>query len=139
MLYPRIVEVSTDKKTGLPFFLIHFWKTKAARTRRDEPYLINSHVMALRLTDELEPQIMSNIRRYARAAEECGYRGDHSTANAITADAFFEGDKMISRKGMPLREPTQRDQSDPHGILANPEVAALPGKDIDLEAAPRQP
>jgi hypothetical protein len=132
MLHPRIVEISTDKKTGCPFFLVHLWKTKAARTSRDKPYLINSHVMALNLGGDLKAQIMANIRRYAKAAEECGYRGDHSAANAVTADAFFEGDRMISRKGMPLREPTQRDQSDPHGILAKPEVAALRNKDLDL-------
>lgn len=155
MLYPKIVELSTDKATGETFVLVHFWKSEAARARRDKPFLINSHVMHLRPTGErpIDPnnpgagkevydrdvvaQIMYNIRRYVAAAEQCGYEGDHSSADAVTSEAFFEGGKMIRRKGMPLREPNQRDESDPLDILAKPEVAALRGKDIDLEAPPR--
>lgn len=135
MLHPKIIEVSTDKATGCVYVLVHFWKTKAARGRRDKPFLINDFVMVLNPTSNVEAQIMSNIWSYAERAEECGYKGDHSTANAITTDSFSEGGKEIRRKGAPVREPRQRDQSDPHGILAKPEVAALPGKDIDLEVA----
>lgn len=135
MLHPKIAEISTDKATGCPFFLVHFWKSKGARARRDKPFLINSHVMVLNPSGDLKAQIAANIRRYAKAAEECGYAGDHSSANAVTTDAFSEGGKVVRRNGARVAKPTERDQSDPHGILANPEVAALRDKDLDLEVA----
>jgi hypothetical protein len=133
MLYPTIIEVSTDKATGETYVLVKFWKTKAARGRRDPPFLVNDFVMVLRPTGDrdLRKEIIANISGYVERAEIHGYEGDHSTANAITGDAFFEKGKMIRSKNARVAEPRERDESDPHGVLAKPDVGSLPG-DIDL-------
>lgn len=130
MLHPHVVEVSTEKKAGETYLLVHFWKTKAARTRRDKPFLINSFVVYVR--DEPEARIRSVILAYIGRAEKHGYAGDHSNANAVHSDAFYQGGKLIYRAGARVLEPDERDESDPHGVLAKPEVRALRGKNIDL-------
>lgn len=131
MLHPKIVEVSTEKKTGETYLLVEFWKTKAARTREDRPFLINSFVVYVR--DDPEARIRSVILAYIMRAEKHGYAGDHSSAYAVTTDAFSVGGVVQRRTGARLVEPDQRDESDPYGVLAKPEVRALRGKNIDLE------
>jgi hypothetical protein len=135
MLHPKIVEVSTDKATGGTFVLARFWKTKAARTRGDKPYLTNDFVLAVDAAVGPAEEIQSQVHAYAARAEKLGYAGDHSSANAATTDAFSINGQEQRRKGARVVEPRLRDESDPHGVLAKPEVAALPGKDIDLEMA----
>lgn len=134
MLHPKIVEVSTDKATGGCFVLALFWKTKVARTRDDKPFLTNSFVLDMSGADP-ETEIRHQVHAYAERAERLGYAGDHSAASATAGDAFFEGGKEIRRKGARVEEPRERDESDPHGVLARPEVQALIGKDIDLGVA----
>lgn len=152
MLHPKIVEVTTDKKTGGTYVLARFWKTKAARTRDDKPFLTNDHIMQLRPTGtrlidgerpslgsevyevDVAAEIRAQVHAYAARAEKHGYAGDHSSANAVTTDAFSIKGVVQRRKGAPVVEPRARDESDPHGVLAKPEVVALRGKDIDLAA-----
>lgn len=152
MLHPKIVEVTTDQKTGETYVLVEFWGTKAARTRDDPPFLIEDFIIPLRPTGlrpidpdnpalgmevydrDLVAEIEDHIRRYIVRAEEHGYVGDNTSANATTAGPFSVGGVVVREKGKLLREPRLRDESDPHGILAKPEVVALRGKDIDLAA-----
>ncbi|MHC4066738.1 MAG: hypothetical protein ACYSUI_19860 [Planctomycetota bacterium] len=134
MLHPKIDEISTATATGGTFVLARFWKTRAARTRGDKPFLTNSFV--LDTTGVVpEEEIRKQVHAYAERAETLGYAGDHSAASATAGDAFFEGGKEIRRAGAGVLEPTQRDESDPHGVLARPEVQDLIGKDIDLGVA----
>jgi hypothetical protein len=151
MLHPKIVEVSTDQVTGETYVLVRFWKTKAARTRGDPPFLTEDFLMQLRPTGtrqvdpddpskgtevfdrDLEAEIRDNIRRYIVDAERYGHEGDN-TSQTASGGQFFAKGRVVRRSGTPIKA-IKRDSSDPHGVLAKPEVAALPGKDIDLLAA----
>lgn len=132
MLHPKIIEVTTDQKTGETYVLTHFWRTKAARTRGDSPFLIEDFIMRLRPGGDLPAEIRANIGRFIRDAERYGYEGDNSSQSAV-GGLFSARGKVVRPKDTPI-EARLRDTSDPHGVLAKPEVAALPGKDIDLEA-----
>ena len=152
MLHPKIVEVSTDKKTVETYVLVKFWKTKAARTRGDKPFLTNDLILDVRPTGtrlidperpslgsevyevDVAAEIRAQVHAYAARAEKLGYAGDHSSANAVTTDAFSIKGVVQRRKGAPLLEPRERDESDPHGVLAKQEVKDLRGKKIDLSA-----
>ncbi len=132
MLHPKIIEVTTEKKTGETYVLVHFWRTKAARTRGDLPFLIEDFIMRLRPGGDLPAEIRANIGNFIRDAERYGYEGDNSSRTA-SGGAFSAHGKTVRVAGTPIQA-VVRDVSDPHGVLAKPEVAALPGKDIDLEA-----
>lgn len=132
MLHPKIVEVSTDQKTGETYVLVHFWRTKAGRTRGDRPFLIEDFIMRLRLGGDLPAEIRANIGRFIRDAERYAYAGDNSS-QAARGGAFSAHGKLVRPEGTPIQA-VVRDTSDPHGVLAEPEVAALPGKDIDVAA-----
>ena len=152
MLHPRIIELRTDRATGHAYLLVHFWQTKAARTRGDPPFLIEDFLMQLRptgtrLIDEGNPalgtvpfdrdlpaEIKQNIRAYVAEAEKLGYRGDNSSQTA-TGGEFFAKGRLVRPSGRPIKA-IQRDSSDPHGVLAKPEVVALRGKDVDLAVGP---
>jgi hypothetical protein len=134
MLHPNIVEVSTDTATGGTYVLARFWKTKAARGRRDKPFLVNDFVLDMTGVDP-EPEIRAQVHAYAARAEVHGYEGDHSSANAVTSEAFSVNGVEQRRKGAMVPGARARDESDPHGVLAKPEVQELIGKDIDLAVA----
>ena len=152
MLHPKIIELRTDRATGHAYLLIHFWQTKAARTRGDPPFLIEDFLMQLRptgtrLIDEDNPalgtvpfdrdlpaEIRGNIRAYIAEAEQHSYRGDNSSRNA-TGGEFFAKGRMVRPSGRPITR-IERDSSDPHGVLAKPEVVALRDKDVDLAVGP---
>ena len=147
MLHPKIIEVSTDKKTGHTYVLVHFWRSKAARGRSDPPYLIEDFLMQLRSTgrrviDEGNPlagsetfdrdlpaEIRANIRRYIAEAEKFGYRGDNSSKTASGGEFFAKG-RRVRAQGLPITA-IERDNSDPHGVLL-PEVVAMRGRNVDL-------
>ncbi len=154
MLHPRIIEVTTDKRTGETYVLVRFWKTRAARARKDTPFLVEDFVMPLRpsgtrLIDSERPnlgsktfdrdlpaEIRENISRYIVRAEKHGYEGDNTSGDVRTGAAFSVGGVVVREAGRLLKEVRGRDESDPHGILAKPEVAALRDKDIDLAVTP---
>ena len=140
MLY-KIVEVSTDKSSGHTYVLVHFWRRKADQKAGKPPARINDFLMQLRPTGvrvvtniqgwrkrkdgvfvdpatlgpekpepewerethdrDLPTEIKANIEAYWRRAEAKGYPGDQT-------------DSRI-----------KRDNSDPHGVLARPDVVAL--------------
>ena len=148
MLHPKISELRTDRATGHAYLLVRFWQTKAARTRGDPPFLIEDFLMQLRptgtrLIDEDNPalgtetfdrdlpaEIRANIRAYIAEAEKHGYQGDNSSRNA-TGGEFFAKGRLVRPGGRPITR-IERDSSDPHGVLAKPEVAALRGRNVDL-------
>ncbi len=154
MLHPRIIEVTTDKRTGETYVLVRFWKTKAARARKDTPFLVEDFVMPLRpsgtrLIDpdrpelgseafdrDLPAEIRGNIRAYIERAEKHGYEGDNTSGDARTGASFSVDGVVVREAGKLLVEPRERDESDPHGILAKPEVTALRDKDIDVAVTP---
>ena len=124
MLY-KIIEISTDKASGHTYVLVHFWRRRADHTRGKLPDRINDFLMQLRpvgakLIDPDEPElgrvvfdrdlpaeIRTNIKAYWARAEAKAFPTDH-TSPAI-----------------------QRDQSDPHGVLARPDVTALRGAEVE--------
>ncbi len=122
MLY-KVVEVSTDKASGHTYVLVHFWRRKAGRGA--PPDRINDFLMQLRATGEklansdkpelgsvtfdrvLPAEIKANIEAYWVRAEAKNFPADH-TSQAI-----------------------QRDNSDPHGILAQSDVMALEDSKVE--------
>ena len=145
MLHPKIIEVSTGE--GHTYVLVHFWRTKAARTRGEPPYLIEDFLMQLRptgtrLLDEGNPlagsetydrdlpaEIKENIRAYIVQAEKYDYRGDNSSQTSAGGEFYARG-RRVRVKNLPITA-IKRDQSDPNGAL-KPEVKALEGKNLDV-------
>ncbi|KKN25020.1 hypothetical protein LCGC14_0889020 [marine sediment metagenome] len=146
-MFYKIVEVSTDKASGHTYVLVHFWRRKADQKAGKPPDRINDFLMQLRPTGErvvtnaqgwlkrkdgvfvdlatlgpekpepeweretfdrdLPAEIKANIEAYWERAEAKGYPPDHANASI------------------------RRDNSDPHGVLARPDVVALRGKEVD--------
>ncbi len=120
-MFYKIVEVSTDKTSGHTYVLVHFWRRRGNYQTGKPPDRINDFLMQLRpagakLIDPDDPgkgaetydrdlpaEIRTNIEAYWARAEANNYLADHS-------------DPRI-----------QRDNSDPHGVLARPDVTALRG------------
>jgi len=157
MLYPKIVEVSTDKATGSTYVLVRFWLTEAARTAGKTPYLVEDFVMQLRPTGtrlidpdddtkgsesyviDIPAAIKDNIKRYIVEAERLGYQGDNTSRKATASTSFKVGGVTKRKKGARIFTPVVRDQSDPHGVLAKPEVKDMEGKDVDVSVAAVSP
>ena len=146
MLY-KIVEVSTDKASGHLYCLVHFWRRKADVRANKPPRRVNDFLMQLRPTGQrvvtdaqgwlkrkdgvfvdpatldlekpepeweretfnrdLPAEIRANVEAYWERAEAKGYPADHTNASI------------------------KRDNNDPHGVLARPDVVALRGKEAE--------
>lgn len=150
MLHPRVIEISTDEESGETYFLVGFWKTRAARGRDEKPHLIEEFIKNLRLIGtrpvdidnpglgseqynrNLKVEIRDTIRLYIEEAERLDYAGDNTARDSVTGDSFSVGGNIIRHKGVPVGKIRLRNMSDPHGILAKPEVAALRGKNVDF-------
>lgn len=150
MLYPRVVEISTDEESGETYFLVKFWTTPGARGRDEKPHIVEEFIKNLRLEGtrpvdidnpglgreqynrNLRAEIRDTVRRYIVEAEALGYAGDNTASNATTGDSWLVGGKVIRRAGVPVGKLRRRDMSDPHGILAKPEVAGLRGRNMDF-------
>ena len=144
-MFYKIAEVSTDKASGHTYVLVHFWRDKADQGK--PPDRINDFLMQLRPTGErvvtnaqgwlkrkdgvfvdpatlgpekpepawerethdrdLPAEIRANIEAYWERAETKGYPADHSNSRS------------------------QRDNSDPYGVLVRPDVAALRGAEVE--------
>ena len=146
MLY-RIDEISTDKASGHTFVLVRFWNRKGDARANKPPRRVNDFLMQLRPTGQrvvtdaqgwlkrkdgvfvdpatldlekpepeweretfnrdLPAEIRANVEAYWERAEAKGYPADHSSSRI------------------------QRDDNDPHGVLARPDVAALRGAEVE--------
>ncbi|KKN62505.1 hypothetical protein LCGC14_0511210 [marine sediment metagenome] len=154
MLYPKIMEVSTAKATGATYYLVRFWLTAADRAAGKTPFLVEDFVdttlrpTGTRLIDpddetkgseaydiDLPAAIKDNIKRYIVSAERLGYQGDNTSRKATASMAFKVGGETIRKKGARILKPIVRDQSDPNGVLAKPEVKDMEGKDLDVSLA----
>ena len=143
----KIVEISTAKASGHTYVLVNFWRAKTAFNAAKPPDRVNDFLMQLRPTGvrvvtnaegwpkrkdgvfvdlatldpekpqpgweretiarDLSAEIKANIEAYWARAEAKDYPSDHSTPTI------------------------ERDSSDPHGVLARPDVMAL--KDSKVE------
>jgi len=147
-MFCKIIEVSTAKASGHTYVLVHFWRDKANFDAGKPPARVNDFLMQLRPTGQrvvtnaegwlkrksdgvfidpatlerekpepewereifdrdLPVEIRANIEAYWPRAEAKGYPSDH-TSHRI-----------------------QRDNSDPYGVLARPDVIAL--KEAEVE------
>lgn len=166
MIY-TIQEISTDKLSGSTYVLVHFWPDAQSRHRGDTPSLVNDFLMQLRPTgsrivtdaegrwkridgsyiDPLEAkpnddfereqivfdpaaEIAANIAAYITRATQKNYSGDH------TGDAskpFFVAGERIAQTHYVI----ERDDSDPHAVLAHPGVLAMQSE-IESSAAAQE-
>lgn len=129
-MFYKIVEVSTDKASGHTYVLVHFWRKKENHQAGKPPVRINDFLMQLRpmatrLIDpdkpelgretfdrDLPTQIKANIEAYWDRAE-----------TAEKTDTPYPADHRNQR--------IERDDSDPHGVLARADVAALRGTEVE--------
>ncbi len=121
-MYYRINEVSTIAATGNTYVHVDFWRRKSQFDRGEPPFLTNDFMMHLRPDQDPNTRqaMLDAIVAYWGRATRSGFSGDH------TGDPT----KPLKRKGQLVRQasttrtPT-RDNSDPHGVLAKPEVTDL--------------
>lgn len=123
MLY-RIKEITREQSSGETYFLVDFWRSRAAFQAGRPPYLTNDFVMRIRPSPELRAIIRDNIRAYWQRAIANYLQGDH------TADPT----KILRRKGIVVRQSVtpllKRDTTD-NGIIDRQEIKDLVGQDTD--------
>ncbi len=124
-MFYKIAEVSTDKASGHTYVLVHFWKRRALYRAGKPPDRANDFLMQLRpggtklivpdkpelgsetFDRDLPAEIKANIEAYWERAEGKNFPADHTSPTI------------------------QRDQSDPHGVLARVDVVALRGAELE--------
>ena len=123
-MFVRIREVSTDVENGHLYMLVDFWPSRAEYKAEEPPTITNDFLMQLgRVLAEDGVQavlhrIRENLAGYWKRAQEHGWTGDH------TGDAsrpFYVEGKHFRQRHVVIA----RDLSDPHGLLATPQVVAL--------------
>ncbi len=139
----QIQEIKTEKKTGETYVLAHFWPSRAAFTKAEKPAIEEDFIMQLRPTrqravtnDEGKTLRESGVWASHRAPPD---DNDPAVTELVEIDLRAEIKNNIERflkrhhhvRGS-LRDPAiKTDTSDPHGILAKPEVTSLSGKNFD--------
>lgn len=139
----QIQEVKTHKGSGEPYVLVHFWPTRVSFTKHEKPAIEEGFTMQLRPTGQravtdVEGKVLrqSGIWASHRAPPD---DNDPPVTEPVAIDlqAQIKGNierflKLHRHVRGSLRDPAiETDESDPHGILARPDVAALSGKDFD--------
>ncbi len=148
MLY-RIVEVSTDKASGHLYCLVHFWRRKTDQAKGKPPDRINDFLMQLRPTGE---RVVTNAQGWPKRKdgvfidpamldpekpepewERETFDRDLPAEMRANIEAYWGRAEEAEAGGKPYpanhtSPRIQRDNSDPHGVLARPDVAALRGK-----------
>ena len=146
MLY-KIVEVSTDKASGHLYCLVHFWSRKADARANKPPRRVNDFLMQLRPTGQ---RVVTDAQGWLKRKD--GVFVDPDTLDPEKPEPewereTFDHDLPAEIKAnieaywqRALIEPfpfdhtshrIQRDNSDPHGVLARPDVAALRGAEAE--------
>lgn len=139
----QIQEVKTEKKTGETYVLVHFWPTRMAFARHEEPAIEEDFIMQLRPTGrravtDKDGRVLrqSGVWASHRAPPD---DNDPSVTELVEVDLEVQIKENIERfigrhrrvRGI-LRDPAiKTDKSDPHGILNKPDVKDLPGKAFD--------
>ncbi len=146
MIY-KIVEVSTDKASGHTYVLVHFWRRKADARANKPPRRVNDFLMQLRPTgvrvvtdangwfkrkdgvfidpETLDPEVPEP------EWERENYDRDVPAEIRANIEAYWE---RAEAKDFPAEHSDpriKRDNSDPHGVLARPDVAALKGAKVE--------
>ena len=123
-MFVRIREVSTDVENGHLYMLVDFWPSQAEYDAEEPPAITNDFLMQLGrvLAEEGVQEVIRAIRQnllgYWQRAQKHGWTGDH------TGDAsrpFYVEGKHFRQRNVAIL----RDLSDPHGLLATPQVAGL--------------
>ncbi len=149
-MFYKIIEVSTDKASGHTYVLVHFWRRKADQKAGKPPDRINDFLMQLRPTGE---RVVTNAQGWSKRKD--GVFVDPATLGPekpepewerepidrdlpaeikANIEAYWERAEEAEAGGKPYpanhaNASIQRDDSDPHGVLARADVAALRGKE----------
>ncbi len=152
MVY-KIVEVSTDKASGHTYVLAYFWRRRAAYQTGKPAGRVNDFLMQLRPTGE---RIVTNVQGWPKR-KSGGVFVDPATLGPEKPEPEWERETVdrdlpaeiranieaywgraeeaeAGGKPYPANHTSpriQRDNSDPHGVLARPDVAALRGAEVN--------
>ena len=144
-MFAKIIGLGTDKATGHTYILVHFWQDKAAQSKA--PDRINDFLMQLRPTGE---RIATNAQGWFKRKSD-GKFIDPATLDPqkeppeweretvdrdlpaeiwANIEAYWDRAQAKSYAADNTDTRIQRDKSDPHGVLARPDVAALEGNAV---------
>jgi hypothetical protein len=147
-VFYRIAEVSTDKASGHAFILVDFWASKADFGASKPPVLTNDFLMQLRPTGQ---RIVTNAEGWLKRKD--GVFVDPETLDdssepepeweretvdrelpaEIRANikAYWERAQVRGDRGSKIDPRIQRNETDPHGVLARADVKALRGAEVE--------
>ena len=146
-MFYKIVEVSTDKASGHTYVLVHFWQKREDFTARKPPYRKNDFLMQLRPTGErvvtnpqgwpkrkdgvfIDPQTLQLDAPEPEWEREILDRDLPSEIRA-NIEAYWERALILPLPFDHTSHRIERDERDPHGVLARPDVRAMRGKGIE--------
>ena len=148
-VFYRIAEVSTAKASGHTYVLVDFWPSRAAFERGDAPVLTNDFLMQLRPTGQriitradgwlelldssyADPSAETTLEIASdQFKRETVYRNIPTEIRA-NIEAYWKRAQARGDTGNKVDPRIQRDESDPHGVLARPGVKALRGVGVEL-------
>ena len=124
-MFYKIVEVSTDKASGHTYVLVHFWQSRKDFTLRKSPYRKNDFLMQLRSTgtrliDEDNPALGSEA-----------FDRDLPAEIRTNIEAYWKRALILPLPFDHTSHRIERDERDPHGVLARPDVRAMRGREIE--------
>lgn len=142
----QIQEVKTEKKTGETYVSVRFWPSRASFNKAEKPALEENFIMQLRpighrAVKDKEGRTLrqSGIWASHRApADDSDPPVTEPVAVDVPAEIKGNIERFLERhrhvRGNLKDVAIKTDVSDPHGVLAKPDVAALRGKDFDEPA-----
>ena len=146
-MFYKIIEISTAPPHT--YVLVRFWPDRAAFQRAEPPVLTNDFLLQLRPTGQ---RIVTNPQGWPKRTD--GVFVDPDTLDPgqpepawqrelYTVDLPAEIKKQIAaywqraqergERGSNIDTAIRTDLSDPHGVLARPDVIALRGAEVELE------
>ncbi|KKN82263.1 hypothetical protein LCGC14_0310760 [marine sediment metagenome] len=145
----KIREISTVKDSRLTYVLVDFWTGRANFERGKPPILINDFLMQLHTTSVrivtradgrlklLDGTFVDPKAETTRDIPNDQFDRetvDHDLPDEMKAniEAYWKRAQARGDIGSKLDPRIHRDQSDPEGVLAKPEVRALVGADIEV-------
>ena len=146
-MFYKIVELSTDKRSGHTYVLVHFWERQALYREGKPPTRINDFLMQLRPTGVravanasgglkskggpfIDPSTLGFDRLVPEWEKET-YNRDLPAEIMSNIEAYWARAKMKDYPANHSNARIQRDNRDPHGVLARPDVMELRDKEVD--------
>ena len=147
-MFYKIVEVSTDRASGHLYCLVHFWLNREDFTKRKPPFRKNDFLMQLSPVGE---RVITNIDGWYKRLSD-GVFIDPETVDPEQPEPEWEREtfdrdlpaeikaniesywQRVLILPIPFDHTShriQRDESDPHGVLARPDVTALRGAKVE--------